>query len=242
MMQSRCLKKYLKDLPNIPFKPQQSNFEAVTNKDNSSNCLTSSKSTNQTYTCRNSKTLCGQQSSLPSSSLQCITMQPPSARNSYSIYPLHFGDSFQPKNYTFDSKTVTTLKSHFSGNKTMGVGQNGIPTPMRNSHETKCDLSLRLGQLVNPSTSIDASWSQEVGISGSISFQRRRLLSSPLRQTGSDFCFFPGMIAKEQLDSSLFKKSQEISMNVENSVRLRKATTSHSSEDEKSDWRLKVPS
>ncbi|KAF8400624.1 hypothetical protein HHK36_013923 [Tetracentron sinense] len=190
---------------------------------------------------------------------QLVPMETPMS-NLGCVYPLYYGSCFQAEepNFSFqipqnsNSNRVvvgTPFVQSIPEPAEMGFLQNLFPfdgslnasnrlsqvelrDTSENPPETGCDLSLRLGPLSAPCISAESSWTREVEDVGSSSSREGSKFQdlSPGKDKG--FSFFPRDNAEDPLESCSSKwSSAGEGLNMEATVRKRKAPVSNSAED-----------
>ncbi|KAK2985726.1 hypothetical protein RJ640_000406 [Escallonia rubra] len=190
--------------------------------------------------------------SYPPSGSRCLGTIP--SASSCSPCPLYYGDCVQSKESKIDIGTSSNEVSHRIEPDEMDVKKNvsSCSADALNSYTNidckktptdtpgnGCDLSLRLGPLKVQCVSIDNSWTQEVEDVGSSSLQDGSKLS---QQMDKEFSFFPKPAADNPSDSSSSKWSYDAEkLDLEATLRKRKAVLSHQSEDRQFHWLQKFP-
>ncbi|KAA8525471.1 hypothetical protein F0562_007326 [Nyssa sinensis] len=193
----------------------------------------------------------------PHGTNQCLPMESYPSSNSCSIYPLYYGNYFQSQESQSGFGIPSKSNSHPMESAEMGVLQNLLSHNVDASNKIPqaelgdspenltnigCDLSLRLGPLSVPCINVETSWLQEVEDVGSSTSREGSKLSAILPQMDKEFSFFPKVKADDPLDSYSSKwNSEDEKMNVEATMRKRKAVFSHSSEDGGFFWQPKLP-
>ncbi|KAI7988527.1 hypothetical protein LOK49_LG13G02608 [Camellia lanceoleosa] len=193
----------------------------------------------------------------PCSNARCLPSEAYASSNSCSVYPLYYGNPLQSQESQesqFRFRIPPNLNSDNLKPVKIGHLQNLFPCDVDASNQIPqadlrdtpenppgigCDLSLRLGPLSVPCISIENSWPQEVE-----DVERSKLNDDLKPWMDKEFSFFPKANADDDpLDSYSSKWSSEAEdMNVETTMRKRKAVFSYPSEDGQFCWQPKLPS
>lgn len=185
-------------------------------------------------------------------SFTCLGVAPQSP----AVYPLYYGDHLQSTESAFSFDTPSRLNSHSMEPAELGVKQNlsscktdalskimqaDIVNTAENSHETGCDLSLRLGCLGVPRTVIENSVTKEVENVGSRTPREENKMSDSSPQIDKK-PFFHKSCSGDPVDTcpSNWTSETEI-LNVKKSMRKRKAVFDHLCEDKQFFWHPKLP-
>ncbi|CAL5440249.1 unnamed protein product [Camellia sinensis] len=193
----------------------------------------------------------------PCSNTRCLPTEAYASSNSCSVYPLYYGNPLQSQE-SQESQFCFHIPPNLNSDnpKTLKIGhlQNLFPCDVDASNQIPqadlrdtpenlpgigCDLSLRLGPLSVPCISIENSWPQEVE-----DVERSKLNDDLKPWMDKEFSFFPkSNVDDDPLDSYSSKWSSEAEdMNVEMTMRKRKAVFSYPSEDGQFCWQPKLPS
>lgn len=177
--------------------------------------------------------------------------------NFRAVYPLYYGNQLQseealtgfgaPSNSKSNppepagAGTVQNLFSHAIDSKKK-LSEKELVLATENSSKIECDLSLRLGPISIPCMSVENSWPQEFEDVGSCCSREGSKLGDLSPQVDKQFPFFPKGNADDPLDSCSSKRSSEMeNLNMEVTMRKRKAAISYPLEDRQFCCQPKLP-
>ncbi|KAL6344884.1 hypothetical protein AAG906_006637 [Vitis piasezkii] len=193
----------------------------------------------------------------PPSGNKCLQMEVYPASNLCAVYPLYDGNQLQceesqcgfgvqshPKSNPMEPAGMGTIQNLFSYaiDPTKKPSQTDFGHVTENSPKIDCDLSLRLGPLSIPCVSVENSWPQEFEDVGSSCSREGSKFSDLSPQVDKQFPFFPRGNTDDPLDSCLSKRSSEgENLNMEATMRKRKAVISYPLEDRQFCCQPKLP-
>ncbi|KAJ8753246.1 hypothetical protein K2173_017860 [Erythroxylum novogranatense] len=188
--------------------------------------------------------------------------------NSGSVYPLYYGDHHQMGAPQLTSQAPEKLNTIFVGKPVgmsvaepaeMVVLQNFLShsggevasevatqADLSNTHEkppgTECDLSLRLSITPNTCINMERSLAQETLGAASNSSRDKSKFIDPLPQNNEEFCFFPGRVPNQSLEScSLKLLSNGEDQYLDAAIRKRKAPFTDNLENGQFCWQSEFP-
>lgn len=175
----------------------------------------------------------------------------PSLSSSCSVYPLYHGNHFQFQDSSKSNSHLMKTDKKGVMKRRSTCGQDALNVILQASphyvsetpHGSGCDLSLRLGPLGVSCLGEENSCPQEVEDGGGLGTCKVGSKDNDLSsQSDKDFSFFPKPNGHDMLDSSSNKWSHKTqNVNIEATLRKRKAAVSHPSEDRQYCWPLKFP-
>lgn len=193
----------------------------------------------------------------PSSHNQCLSLETYPPSRLYSVYPLYYGNHLQREDSQFGLEISPKLNPNATESAETGMVQNlfscnvdasnKITQADFNNHpesspEIGCDLSLRLGPLPVPCIIVENSWHQEVEDVGSSCSREGSKFHDRLPQMDKKFSFLPRRNADDPLDSCSSKWSSEFeNLNIQPTMRKRKAFDGHPAEDRQFCWQPRPP-
>ncbi|XP_059658159.1 uncharacterized protein LOC132304483 [Cornus florida] len=246
---------------NQQLKSFNSNFTVPSYMNSTHLGLDSSFPITQNNNCTTNKSQFLSEKLLPHGTNQCLPMGTYPSSNSCLVYPLYYGNHLQSQELQSHFGITAKSNSHTPDSAETETGavqnlllscnvdaSNKIPQTefrdaLENSHNIGCDLSLRLGPLSIPSATVENSLHQEVEDVGSSTHREGRKLSDLSPPMEKEFSFYRKANADDSTDFCLNKWSSECeNMNVDATMRKRKAVVSPPSEGRQFCWQRTVSS
>ena len=179
------------------------------------------------------------------------------ASNICAVYPLYYGNQLQSEESWSGFGAPSNSKSNPPESPGVGTVQNllsyaidpkkkpgekDVVHVIENSSKIECDLSLRLGPISIPCMSVENSWPQEFEDVGSSCSREGSKLGDLSPQVDKQFPLFPRGNANDPLDScSSKRRSEGENLNMEATIRKRKAAISYPLEDRQFCCQPKLP-